>query len=383
MGTINGSTSGGMARGAGIYLLHDDGQLVQLAERAYDSEAILQELIASYPSILAGDQMGRQTPRRWLLICREMAVPSEENGADRWAVDHLFLDQDAVPTLVEVKRSNDTRIRREVVGQMLDYAANAIVYWPVERLRATFETTCRQQGREPEEVLGEALGAVDPEQFWLRVRTNLQAGRVRLIFVADAIPQELQRVIEFLNVQMDPAQVLGVEIRQFVGSGLKTLVPRLIGMTAEAEQRKGLRSWDETSFLDALESRCGADSARVAREILEWLPSESLSLRLSWGAGKQDGSFSAVVEQSGRHTLFTVYTSGKLYIALDALRSRTPFNDERASRELVRRLNEFAGGSIREDAKYPPIPLSALGSKATLQQFLGTLDWIVRQIRGT
>jgi hypothetical protein len=186
--TINGSTSGIAARGAGIYLLRDDGQLVQLAEKTYDSEAILQELIARYPSILAGDQMGRLSPRRWLLVCREMAVPSEDNGANRWAVDHLFLDQDAVPTLVEVKRSSDTRIRREVVGQMLDYAANAMVYWPVERLRATFETACRQHGREPEEVFGEALGATDPEQFWLRVRTNLQAGRVRLIFVADAIP---------------------------------------------------------------------------------------------------------------------------------------------------------------------------------------------------
>src|SRR5207249_2528639 len=64
-----------------------------LAERAYDSEAILQELIANYPSILAGDQMGRQTSRRWLLVCREMAVPSDENGSDRWAVDHLFLDR--------------------------------------------------------------------------------------------------------------------------------------------------------------------------------------------------------------------------------------------------------------------------------------------------
>jgi hypothetical protein len=46
-----------------------------------------------------------------------------------------------VPTLVEVKRSSDTRIRREVVGQMLDYAANAVVYWPLERLRATFEAS--------------------------------------------------------------------------------------------------------------------------------------------------------------------------------------------------------------------------------------------------
>ena len=66
-------------------------------------------------------------------------MPSEEGGVLRWSVDHLFLDQDAIPTIVEVKRSRDTRIRREVVGQMLDYAANAVVYWPVETVRAEFE----------------------------------------------------------------------------------------------------------------------------------------------------------------------------------------------------------------------------------------------------
>ena len=38
-------------------------------------------------------------------------------------MDHLYIDQNAWPTLVEVKRSKDTRIRREVVGQMMDYAA--------------------------------------------------------------------------------------------------------------------------------------------------------------------------------------------------------------------------------------------------------------------
>jgi hypothetical protein len=82
--------------------------------------------------LLAGNQIDIEKPRKWLLVSREAALPSEENGSDRWSVDHLFLDQDAVPTLVEVKRSSDTRIRREVVGQMLDYAANAVVYWPVE-----------------------------------------------------------------------------------------------------------------------------------------------------------------------------------------------------------------------------------------------------------
>ena len=118
-----------------IYLLNDDSQLTSMDEAPYDSENLLQEMLARYPDLLAGEQINSEVPRRWLLVMREMAVPDEEDGAARWSIDHLFLDQDAVPTLIEVKRSSDTRIRREVVGQMLDYAANAVAYWPVEEIR--------------------------------------------------------------------------------------------------------------------------------------------------------------------------------------------------------------------------------------------------------
>jgi hypothetical protein len=86
------------------------------------------------------------------------SLPSEEGGGGRWSVDHLLIDQDAVPTVVEVKRSTDTRIRREVVGQMLEYAANAIVYWPVETLRARFEGSCQSRSIIPEEELATFLG---------------------------------------------------------------------------------------------------------------------------------------------------------------------------------------------------------------------------------
>jgi hypothetical protein len=72
--------------------------------------------------------MNAEQPRRWLPISREVGIPIREDGADSLSLDHLFLDQDAVPTLVEVKRSSDTRIRREVVGQMLDDAAHAVAY---------------------------------------------------------------------------------------------------------------------------------------------------------------------------------------------------------------------------------------------------------------
>jgi hypothetical protein len=170
-----------------------------------------------------------------------MGVPSEEGGSDRWSADHLFLDQDAIPTIVEVKRGTDTRARREVVAQMLDYAANGVMHWPLERLRSTFEANCEARGRDPEEVLLESFGLeLDLEEFWQRAVTNLQAGKVRLIFVADNIPAELRRIVEFLNEQMNPAEVLAVEMKQHVAEGReeKAFVPRLIGHTAHAQRIK-------------------------------------------------------------------------------------------------------------------------------------------------
>src|SRR5256885_15636708 len=114
----------------------------------------------------AGRGPARGSPRRWLLVTREKGVPDREAGGDRWSLDHLFIDQEAVPTLVEVKRSDDTRIRREVVGQMLDYAANGVVYWPAERLRSDFEARAAKEGEEPEDVFRESLGdELDPERF--------------------------------------------------------------------------------------------------------------------------------------------------------------------------------------------------------------------------
>ena len=89
---------------SGVFLIQTDGQLVEMSEEDYGSEADFQELLAKYPNLLAGNQINDAEPRRWLLISREAALSSEENGGDRWSVDHLFLDQDAIPTLVEVKR---------------------------------------------------------------------------------------------------------------------------------------------------------------------------------------------------------------------------------------------------------------------------------------
>jgi hypothetical protein len=58
----------------GMFVLHDDGNLVEMREQLYDSEKLLQALLAKYPNLLAGDQMDSVAPRKWLLVSREMGV---------------------------------------------------------------------------------------------------------------------------------------------------------------------------------------------------------------------------------------------------------------------------------------------------------------------
>jgi hypothetical protein len=204
---IERSTEATMANN--IYLIQQGGKLQAMSEQPYNNEDILQKLLEDYPELLGGDQVDSEAPRRLLLISREYGVPGEENGSDRWSLDHLFIDQDGIPTLVEVKRSTDTRLRREVVGQMLDYAANAIVYWPVENIRSKFDAACERKGAEPVQTVADFVGADASDQsaveaFWGSVKTNLQAGKVRLVFLADKIPTELQRIVEFLKCADGP-----------------------------------------------------------------------------------------------------------------------------------------------------------------------------------
>ena len=70
-----------------IFHIQADNSLVELNEQPYDAESLLQELLANYPNLLGG---GEGT-RRWLLIKREMGIPFDINGGNRWSLDHLFI----------------------------------------------------------------------------------------------------------------------------------------------------------------------------------------------------------------------------------------------------------------------------------------------------
>ena len=220
-----------MGGSGGLFLKRGD-DLAELIEQRYDAEAILQQLLADHPQLLAGSEIDPDDPRRFMLVRREAPVAN-------LSLDHLFVDQDAIPTLVETKRGEDTRGRREVVAQMLDYAANAATQWKAEALRQWHVQRCLTGGVDPAADLAaieHSLG--DDDAFWARAGENLLAGNVRLIFISDTIPDGLQVIVEFLNERMTPTEVLAIEVRQFLAGGDQILQARLLGQTARAREVK-------------------------------------------------------------------------------------------------------------------------------------------------
>jgi hypothetical protein len=275
-------------RARGIFLMRD-GKPIVLNQQGYDSEDVFQLVLARFPEVLAGGTTTEgDEVRRLVLVSREMGVPATEGGSATWSLDHLFIDETGVPVFVEVKRSSDSRIRREVVGQMLDYAANGVAYWSIDTLKQSLLTASETA---PEEALQAAFGGdVDVDDFWRTVEQNLREGNVRLVFVADRLPPELVRIIEFLNERMSPTEVLGVEVSQYVGEDEQLFVPELVGKTARAVTTKGKtqgRSWDEPSFLAAALERHGAPTEHVFSRLFDHV--RERGGRFSCGRGVSPG----------------------------------------------------------------------------------------------
>lgn len=270
-----------------IFLLQA-GALTALTETPYAKEDILQKVLEDYPALIAGFATSGESGRL-LLVRREMPVPGA-SGSTGLSLDHLFVDESGVPVLVEVKRSSDTRARREVVAQMLDYVANGVAHWPPNELRQSVALHAQQVGTDEEQLLQERLGVDDAEAFWRVVEDNLRAGKVRCIFLADRLTPGLVRIIEFLNEQMRDTEVLGVELPQFTAQGEAVVyVPRLVGRTTTAvvtKQGGGVR-WDKQRLLDEAAQHCTEQELKFLAELLAHR--EGKSGRFSWGSGATPG----------------------------------------------------------------------------------------------
>ncbi len=265
---------------AKIFLVNQtDRHLTPIAASDYIDEDQLQRYLEDYPDLLAGDQIDPNAPRRWLLVAREMGVPDQLDGGDRWSIDHFFLDQDGTPTFVECKRAVDTRTRREVVAQMLDYASNGAAHLSVDRVRQIAGETAAHRGADLDELIADLIdddSAEATDAYWQTVEEKLRNGEVRLLFVVDQAPPELRRIVEFLNDKMADVQVLIVELKQYTGAGQTALVPRVLGQSQKtADRKRSAAGRSSTLTREEFLDKCSPQGGEICRQL--------------WAAAEQEG----------------------------------------------------------------------------------------------
>lgn len=211
----------------------------------------LQQLLNASPELISVERGPDKAANRLLLVRHEAPVADRITSQARWSLDHLFIDEDCVPTLVESKRARNPEVRREVVGQLLEYAAQAWTSWTTDEIVGWIQET--HAGQSIPDLLTRLLNEPsDLRSVAEAVAANLRAGRMRLIFVADGVPDELQAIVEFLNAKTAPdLEVLAVELRVYGDKDV--IVPRVIGeaATVKAVKRRSRTVVYEEQLRDA------------------------------------------------------------------------------------------------------------------------------------
>ena len=326
-----------------IYLRQDEKTYIAMTEMPFEAEDILQELIERHPEMLVGDDDSHEP---LILVSREAGVRVREDGGARWSLDHLYLDAKGIPTLVEVKRSSDTRSRREVVGQMFYYAAHARTSFSAQRMKDWLEES-GQRGGETLDAFG-IHNDDDIADYWQAVDTNLKAERFRLVFVSDRIHPDLRRIIEFLDSQMTPTDVLAIEVKQYahLESAHQIIVPRVIGAKEKPPAGPPVgRPWLVAGI--RMHSAAAADAAEG---VLDWAEEQRLDVRYTPGDG--------VIETAGRKFL-RITRKREIQVRLQTLVDHGEPWDEQSIGQLVRDLADI-GFSLKNNRRWAKAPLESL-----------------------
>lgn len=190
----------------------------------YD-EAWIQNLIFCHPETLPLQEIdpsfGPLVP-----ICVEL----DTVGAGY--ADALFLNPLGMPTLIECKLWRNSEARREVVGQILDYA-RALRRWRFADLQREAARARRQTGFDlVAHMRAHGTPDLDEAAFVDNVGRNLRLGRILLLIVGDGIREGVEAIADYLQDTTMQFTLGLVEAQVFeLDAGRRIVQPRVLAKT--------------------------------------------------------------------------------------------------------------------------------------------------------
>jgi hypothetical protein len=148
------------------------------------------------------------------------------------AIDNFMVTPSGLPVLVECKLWRNPEGRREVVGQILDYAKE-LSRWSSSDLQREVSRRLKRDGNPLLEMVRAVDPGVDEIQFNDALTANLRRGRFLLLIVGDGIREGVEAIAEYLQVHAGLHFSLGlVELPIYImPNGDRLVAPRVLART--------------------------------------------------------------------------------------------------------------------------------------------------------
>ncbi|MBW3597796.1 MAG: hypothetical protein KY475_11035, partial [Planctomycetes bacterium] len=314
-----------------------------------------------------------------------------EISTDAGPLDNLYISPRGLLTLVEAKLWKNPQARREVVGQIIDYAKE-VSRWSYEDLDAKAKKATQKSLWE---LISSCAERLEEARFVDAVSRNMRAGRFLLLIVGDGIREEMERLAEFLQSTPQLRFTLAlVELQLYrLGSdGRLLVIPVVVGRTTEvvravvrvtstegahvdvsldvrddpdnATLRRPALTYDEF-FAELANSGASSPAIDVARKLYDDF-SRDPRFKIEWKAASLTIKLRDPVETSRVYSVLIVEKAGRAYVGwLGDQLKRVGVNDEFA-KKFARDLGDLVGR--RADPRYgaawdQPAPLEALAAK--------------------
>jgi hypothetical protein len=368
-------------------LIQGDGEKPRPLEEGYASEAELQSFLRDHSELIPMEDIEIGTPP---LLCIGWEV-----FATSGAEDLLYVDETGRLTIVETKLRKNAEARREVVGQILEYAAQTVGWsashvetkanaflssldCPVEYRSLTFQSAME---RFLENAASPRRSAFSYQTFLTEIEAKLKDGQIRLVIAIDEPPEPLLRIVEFVNHFSEHFDLYLFQLKRFRDDATTSniFVPAMFGrVTATSDKAKG-EVWNEQRFTSAvqeLKDNVLADAIIAVYDEFRRLTDVPL-----WGTGKTYGSFNLVVHaHNHRVNLASITSTGLLYISFGALAAHgfTEVLDT-----LAAELRSIPGLSLPSDLsrKYPSLGPDVLKDGGRRARIVAAIERAIHGLR--
>ncbi|WP_159351046.1 hypothetical protein [Roseomonas harenae] len=193
------------------------------------NEAWLRDFLLRHPDTLPASEIDPAYADP-IPVCRELATPAGP-------VDAVFVNRHGALTVVECKLWRNPQARREVVGQILDYAKE-LARWHYEDLQREVSRSLRRPGNALFNLVQAQHPSVDEATFVDAVGRNLRAGRFLLLVAGDGIREGTEAIVQFMHAHTGMRFAFGlVEMAGYeLPQGQLLVQPRVLARTVALER---------------------------------------------------------------------------------------------------------------------------------------------------